>query len=440
MSSLASYEAMIDLREERSQRGPRLVASSGAEAGQEILRFRSLPGLDGEGGPAARLELERRLLPLHRCRPSCRLTAAGVLQALEPLPPGGEPSLDLDDLLWEVGSPPAGTVACSCGAPACRGERTGFSRLPPSERAQRIQAGRVLPWLAARESRLRAVEPVFLGEELGLTTYERARVVVLPAPLEATVSYGHGTAAGPQALLDASTQVELFDEELLRPLLPEIHTMAPLVFPRDPGEAVEVLRHAAAGPLADGKLLITLGGEHTVTAGPAAAAAALYPQLGVLHLDAHLDLRASYEGSPYSHACVVRRLVDDLGLPVVSVGIRSFSGEEAELVRQRGYQPFYAHRLDPAGAWVDEVVARLPAQVYLTLDLDVLDPAELPGTGTPEPGGLRYRELLALLRAVTSTRRIVAADLVELSPLPGNHVSEFLAARLAAKLVAYTSR
>ena len=158
----------------------------------------------------------------------------------------------------------------------------------------------------------------------------------------------------------------------------------------------------------------------------------------MLHFDAHLDLRDQYEGNPYSHASAMRRVVDDLGLPVVAVGIRSFSAAEAQLVRERGYKPFFAHALDSAGHYLDELLTRLPPHVYVSLDLDVLDPAEFPGTGTPEPGGMRYREVLAVLRRVAQTRTIVGVDLVELAPLPGSTVSEFCAARIAAKIVVYT--
>ncbi|MDY0061174.1 MAG: agmatinase [Myxococcota bacterium] len=414
--------------------GP-LVLESPVAAGEAVLELTASLDLAAEAGPDGH-ELLALLGAWHACAPTCRLTRAGLLVALTELPAGELCTVDLGDSLWSLPDD-APRPRCLCGEPGCPGEARGFGELLRAERQSRLAAGRALPWLVARELATREAELIFLGEEAGQSEYRDADTVVLPAPLEATVSYGHGTAEGPAALLEASNFVELYDEETEQEFAGRVHTLPFPVLPPDAGDAVEALRRCALGPLRDGKLLLVLGGEHSLSPGPIAAAAACYPGLGVLHLDAHLDLRAEYEGTPYSHASAMRRVVDDLGLPVVSVGIRSFSAAEARLVKERGYRPFYAHACDDAGDWIAAAIDRLPAQVYLTLDLDVLDPAELPGTGTPEPGGLRYREVLALLRALFAARQVVGADLVELAPIPGSSVSQFLAARLAEKIVAY---
>ncbi|MFZ5570845.1 MAG: agmatinase [Thermodesulfobacteriota bacterium] len=268
---------------------------------------------------------------------------------------------------------------------------------------------------------------------------EQADVVILPLCYEHAPSYGGGSGEGPLHLLTASEQLESFDEELLVDWSRfRIHTMEPLFPAGDPLAAVMQMKQAAAAVLSRRKFLLSLGGDHAITIGPVMAVAEAHPDAGVLQVDAHLDLRDEWNGSPYNHACVMRRISDDIGLPFVQVGIRSFSREEAEYVEARGLSPFYAHDLDPrCDDWVAEALARLPAKVYLSIDLDGLDPAVVPGTGTPEPGGLDYRQLLRLIRALTRSKKLVAADINELAKIPGTQVSEIAAARLAAKILVY---
>ncbi len=277
----------------------------------------------------------------------------------------------------------------------------------------------------------------FGGEEAGQGELESARLVVLPAPMEASVSYGRGTSAGPAAILRASRELELFDEETRRPYWRpgELHTLAPLALPETPEEAVAAITDAARPVVQRGKFLFTLGGEHTVTAGALRAVAERHPRLGVLVIDAHLDLRDHYQGERWSHACVCRRLLEEHDVTLVWCGTRSFSLEEARLVEERGLPVFAAHERDARGSWIAAAIAKLPEQVYLSIDIDGLDPAAVPGTGTPEPGGLTYREVVSLIRELARQRRIVAADLTEVAPIPGQQVSEFTAARLAAKLL-----
>jgi agmatinase len=190
--------------------------------------------------------------------------------------------------------------------------------------------------------------------------------------------------------------------------------------------------------LSDGKVLLSLGGEHTVTAPLARAAAAVYPDLCVLNLDAHLDLRDTYEGSPLSHACVMRR-VRDAGLRTVHVGARSWSAEEEQYATRHAVPRVSAREIaaDASGKWIERTLDALRSPVYVSVDVDALDPSLVPGTGTPEPGGMTWGQTLALLRRVFAERRVVAADLVELAPIPGSRVSEFVAARLGAKLLLY---
>ncbi|MCA1807904.1 MAG: agmatinase [Kiritimatiellia bacterium] len=264
-----------------------------------------------------------------------------------------------------------------------------------------------------------------------------APCVVLPAPYEATVSFGRGTALAPDAILNASRQLELFDEELCRPVNFAVQTLPP-VDCRGPATAVMPrLQQTAAGVLDADRFLLTLGGEHSISAPLIIAAARRYPDLTVLHLDAHLDLRDRYEGDPGSHACVMRRVLE-MGLPVVHVGIRSLCDEEHRLVCARRLPVFWGRDLTaPASGWVAQVLALLSARVYLSLDADVLDPSLMPATGTPEPGGLGWYDVLTLLREVFTRRQVVAADLVEAVPVAGMVLGEYTAARLAAKMLIY---
>jgi agmatinase len=284
----------------------------------------------------------------------------------------------------------------------------------------------------------------FGGDEVRPISFEEARIVVLPLCYEHAPSYGEGSENGPLHLLNASAQLEGVDEETLVDWAGlAIHTLPPVFPPKDPKAAVDQMRAAADRVLDQGKFLLSLGGDHAVSLGPIQAAARRCPQIGVLQVDAHLDLRNEWNGSRYNHACVMRRVADDMGLSFVQVGIRSFSGEEAQYVKKKRLAPFYAHEIaaisgdspgSGTGNWIEQVVNRLPEQVYLTLDLDGLDPAVMPGTGTPEPGGLTYRQVVRLLRAVGRNRQVIAADINELAKIPGTRVSEFTAAKLATKI------
>jgi agmatinase len=275
--------------------------------------------------------------------------------------------------------------------------------------------------------------------------YDRARVAVLPVPFERTVSYGHGTASGPAAILRASQSMELWDEELasepyrvgiatLPPFAPEAHDM---------GEALAEIEAEARRHLEAGKFLLTLGGEHSLTIAPVRAArhvaAARGEAIGVVQLDAHADLRDEYEGTRHSHAAVMRRVLE-LDVPAVAVGLRAVSAPEAALIAERDLPVLWGWELEDepaAAARFEEMLAALPETVYVTFDADYFDPALLPATGTPEPGGGRWWPTLALLRTVFRTKRVIAMDVVELAPIGALPASDFVAARLAYKAIAY---
>ncbi|HUU00258.1 MAG TPA: agmatinase [Myxococcota bacterium] len=270
-----------------------------------------------------------------------------------------------------------------------------------------------------------------------LCAYSSARAALLPVPYDGTTSYKTGTREGPAAIIAASQALELFDEELLfTPAAAGIATLSP-VEPdaRGPQQTVAAIARAAARPLSDGKFTVAVGGEHTISLGCLQAHRDLDGDIHVLQIDAHADLRDSYQGSPYSHACVMRRALAEF--PIVQVGLRSLSAEEHELIEERDLRPFSMNVIRATPGWMDEVIERLGPKVYLTLDLDGLDPSVCPGVGTPEPGGLGWYELIDLLRRVFSRRDVVGADVVECLPLPGQHVTEFIAARLIYKLFAY---
>jgi len=291
----------------------------------------------------------------------------------------------------------------------------------------------------SRRTRLAAPAPrLFLGVTPAESNLERARVAVLPAPFDQTTSYLPGTRFGPRAILEASRQVEFFDEELDRePFEIGVATLEEIeIDPADLEASLRRLEETVEAIAAKGIVPLTLGGEHSLTLAPVAALQRRFPGLSVLQLDAHLDLRDSYQGTKLSHASVMRR-IRDLGVPTVAVGIRSVSREEADYVHAEKVPVFLGREIRTKGLPVDEIVEKLGNPVYVTVDLDAFDPAFVPGVGTPEPGGLTWDEGLRLLRAVFERRQVVGMDIVELCPIPGQVVSEFFAAKLASKMIGY---
>ncbi len=281
------------------------------------------------------------------------------------------------------------------------------------------------------------IEP-FLGLSSRQTEYRRSRYAVLPVPYDATVSFQTGARNGPRAILAASQQVELFDEEYGRAFTScGIATLEPVpVSAAGPAVMHEAVFAAATRVVADGKFLVGLGGEHSITSGLVRAVLGRHRKLSVLQIDAHADLRDAYEGTPYNHACAMRRAWD-MGVPVVGVGIRNYSLEEHRFMKKHGVAPILARRTLEDPDWIMEVVDRLSDRVYVTIDIDGFDPAYAPGTGTPEPGGLDWYQVTDLLKTVARSRTVVAADVVEVSPLPGSGQTEFLAAKLIYKLIAH---
>lgn len=265
-----------------------------------------------------------------------------------------------------------------------------------------------------------------------------ARYFVLPVPYEGTVTYGRGTSAGPAAIIEASAQVEWFDEELGGEFVAAgVATLAPVEPAGAPEEVMARIRAAAEPVLCAGKFLLALGGEHSITAALVAEAAAHHRGLSVLQIDAHADLRDEYLGRKLSHACVMRRVLEITGR-LAQVGVRSFSQGEYEACPEQAANFITPRMVEDDPGWIDKALALLGERVYVTVDVDGFDPAEAPGVGTPEPGGLHWREVTALLRRVCTERRVVAADIVEVRPIPPSSVTEFLAARLACKIIAYT--
>jgi agmatinase len=283
--------------------------------------------------------------------------------------------------------------------------------------------------------------PPFGGDE-ALAPFERARAVVLPVPYEGTVSYGGGTALGPAAILRASTQVELYDEQLaIEPYRAGIFTDPLLdVRERSTEDVVRRVRRRVGELMDDGKWVVMLGGEHSITPGAVAAAAERREGLQVVQLDAHADLRQTYEGSALSHACAMARCVEIA--PVHAVGIRNYSIDEAEWIRRGipGYRIVHGWEMEGEG-WIERVIEPLVGRsVYLTFDLDYFDPSIVPATGTPEPGGGTWWPTLRLLDRLFVAADVVAADVVELAPIEGLHHADFTAARLVHKLIGLATR
>ena len=268
-------------------------------------------------------------------------------------------------------------------------------------------------------------------------SFDDAQVVILPVPVDRTTSYVPGTRNGPREILLASSHMELWDEEVGA----DVHTVGIFTLPEMElpfGELqplMDEIDRVATEILSRDKFLVTLGGEHSITPPLVAAATRKYKGLHVLQLDAHADLRDAYMGTRHNHACAMRRSLDHA--PITQVGIRSMSTEEAQALPTLKTKIFYDISMRSNPRWIDAVVDSLGDPVYVTVDVDAFDPAIMPATGTPEPGGLSWYETLALLRATFLKRRVVACDVVELSPLPGVIAPNFLCAKLVYKMLAY---
>ncbi|MCX6013078.1 MAG: agmatinase [Chloroflexi bacterium] len=268
--------------------------------------------------------------------------------------------------------------------------------------------------------------------------YNSAKFVIIPVSYESTIEIRSGTGDGPKAIIDASEELELYDDELdIDTFNAGIHTLPEVeLVMSGPEFMVDRVYQVARDIVADNKIPVLLGGEHSITSGSVKAVREKYKNLSVLQLDAHADLRDSYLSIKYSHACVMRRVLEIC--PVVQVGLRSISYEDIQFIRQKELKPVLAETyLTKTKSSIEKIVNNLSDDVYITVDLDVFDPSEMAAVGTPEPGGLHWYEVLAILRAVSKVKRIVGFDVVELCPRDGPHACAFMAAKLAYKIMGY---
>lgn len=269
--------------------------------------------------------------------------------------------------------------------------------------------------------------------------FDAARILVLPVSYEDTVSYAAGTGAGAMAIVDASRVLEHYDDETdVEVYRMGIHTLEEFKPRKTPAEMMDALYHTARELLESNKFLCMLGGEHSISGPVIKAHSEKYHDMSVLQIDAHADLRDTYDGTPHSHASVMARVVKDLRIPSVQVGIRAISADEARLVDSGlPTKIFWAKDIVGRTDWIDAAVDSLTENVYLTIDIDGLDPSIVPTTGTPEPGGLGWYETLALIKKIAEKKRIVGMDLVEYAYHESYHAPAFLCAKLVYKSFAY---
>lgn len=285
----------------------------------------------------------------------------------------------------------------------------------------------------------------YLAIEKEYSSWENSQIAIVSAPMEQTVSYGKGTADGPKGILNASAYVEFYDDEFNNELCFEkgIATLPPVSFGKAKGKAaLDILQKQVTDVLDAGKFCVTLGGEHTLSTAPIAAHYAKYPNMSILHFDAHSDLRQEYEGTPYSHACFMARVAEFFPTKrITQVGIRAQCIEEAQFIKEKKINTFYASAIRRGihGAdWQSSVVKTLGKEVYVTFDVDYFDPAIMPATGTPEPDGFLYAETLDIFRKmVKAGKRIVGFDIVELAPMKNLHHPSLTTARLLYKMLNY---
>ncbi len=274
--------------------------------------------------------------------------------------------------------------------------------------------------------------------EAEFSSLENSRILVWPIAYEGTVSYGGGTGQGAQAIIDASRNMELYDEETDAEVYRlGIHTLAESPSIDPPEQMMNSLYDRAKKLVSTDKFITMIGGEHSVSAPVIRAHAEKYADLSVLQIDAHADLRDTYDGTPHSHASIMARVVKDLRIPAVQVGIRSISVDEARAIDELPTRIFWAKDIVGRSDWWDDAVEGLTENVYLTIDIDGLDPSLVSATGTPEPGGLGWYETIGLIRTLARKRRVVGMDLTEYSYAEGQSASAFLCAKLIYKTLAF---
>lgn len=282
----------------------------------------------------------------------------------------------------------------------------------------------------------------FLAIENEYSNYENSKVVILSAPYEKTTSYGKGTAKGPGAILEASHYVEFFDEETEKQVCFDIGIAAiePMKFGKLTGKkALDLIYRNVDEHIRNGKFVITLGGEHSISTAPIKAHYDNYSDLSILHFDAHSDLREEYEGSKYSHASFAAR-VSEFTTDITQVGIRAQCKEEFDFIKAKGINTFYAFQMRDRGfdeKLINDITGTLKKNVYITFDVDYFDPSIMPSTGTPEPNGFYWDETMRLLKKVCAERNLVGFDVVELAPQKDYTFPDFLTAKLIYKILNY---
>lgn len=283
----------------------------------------------------------------------------------------------------------------------------------------------------------------FLAIEPEFSTYDKSDIVIVSAPYEHTVSFGGGASLGPAAIIEASAYVEFFDEEFERELCfaKGIATLEPIDFKDKVDiDALNLIEEQVSEVLSDGKFVVTLGGEHTISTASIKAHFEKYPNMSLLQFDAHSDLRDEYEGNKYSHASIMARVAEFFpNNRITQVGIRAQCKEEWEFIKANSINTYYAYALNGGkygSNWQKEVVNSLGKEIYITFDVDYFDPAVIPTTGTPEPNGMNYTETLELFREINrQNKTIIGFDVVELAPVAGVTHSNLTVARLVYKLL-----
>ena len=273
----------------------------------------------------------------------------------------------------------------------------------------------------------------FGGNEV-VYNYTESGIIIVPVPYDETSTWMRGADKGPEAILEASVNLEFYDIETSSEAhLHGIFTVAPVIEKETPGKLVNAVYSTTLSLLSERKFPVIIGGNHTVSIGSVKAFSEYYDDLSVLQLDAHADLRQEYEGSEFNHACAMARAREFA--PVVQVGIRSMSAGELPYIEKE--RIFYAHELYSDKSLYGKAIGKLTENVYITIDLDVFDPSIIPSTGTPEPGGPDYYELLHFLRDVISKKNVVGFDVVELCPSASNKSPDFIAAKIIYQLLSY---